>query len=405
MSLEKTLVLGLGVSGKAALEYLLKNGFSVIGVDRSLIQKTVEENLTLSGENVSLDGVRELILSPGIPFSHPLVQEAKSLNIPVLKEAEFALQRLRNRCIGVTASVGKTTTVSMIVHVLNFHRIKARALGNIGDPLSSYLLNPDPNEILVVELSSFQLENFSSQVFDFSLLLNIEPNHLDWHSSMDLYAKAKLNILKSLRKGGKAYVSEKVKQKYGLLEETFEGYLKEEKSQNIQAVFAICKEFGITESKLYTALKTFKKPKHRMEEIGSFDGVLYIDDSKATSVEAALYGVSQITFPTILIVGGKDKGASYKPWIDVFKGKVRKVIAYGEAKEKIAKDLQDFVDLECIDSFTDAVLRARNVSKKGELVLLSPGCSSFDQFRSFEERGDVFRQIVKGEKWIEKKQS
>ncbi len=385
------LVLGLGISGRAAASFLLDRKEVVVGVDRkkeALLSPLIPQGLLVqSEEEANLEEISQLVLSPGIPQTHPLVQEALSRGIEVIGEIELAFRSLSNRAIGITGSNGKTTTTLLIAHVLNFAGIKARPLGNLGDPLSLYAINPDPQEVLVVELSSFQLESLDSCCLDFGLVLNITENHLDRYASMEEYAMAKRRIQRRI-KTGKLVISEQVFHRYqweGC--EVFQG-------QNHEGALAICRKFGVSDSLFHEALKTFRKPAHRIEWVKEEKGIQYFNDSKSSNIESVIYAVNSFKGPLILIVGGKDKGSSYRPWIEAFRGKVKHLIAYGAAGEKIEKEIGSFFPFQRIDRFGSAVERAKELAVAGDTVLLSPGCSSYDQFSNFEERGNVFKQLL-----------
>jgi UDP-N-acetylmuramoylalanine--D-glutamate ligase len=454
----KILILGLGVSGRAAAAFLLKQGHPVIASDKRAeeirshpeVAALLQQGLVLGGEDVSLEGVSQIVLSPGVPSTHPVVQKARGKNIEVIGEIELAMRHIENRCIGITGTNGKTTTVLLTTHLLMAAGIKARALGNVGVGLSSYLLHPDPEEILVIELSSFQLETLQARRLDLAVVLNLTPNHLDWHPTMADYAAAKLSIQKCVKPGGKLLVSKQVASEFGALLQEYALY-----DETVPAAFAIVKEFGVYRAPsgltcsdrlrlcaidsprrsslsengaprsnqlrfvshgqntsilptrgiedLEKGLATFRKPPHRIEWVADICGVAYYNDSKSSNVHSVIYAVAQLDGPIVLIAGGTDKGSSYVPWIDGFKGKVKRIVAYGLAAAKMEKELSRDFPFEKRGPFRDAVIAAHDAAVEKDTVLLSPGCSSFDQFRNYEHRGDVFKQIVR-EEWIEKKQ-
>jgi len=396
------LVLGYGVSGKAAVLFLKKLGLPVVAVDR---RPDVNAGVLPDSADFPMDGISQVILSPGIPSTHPLVKKAKALGIEVIGEMELALRWTKNRSVGVTGSNGKTTTALLTAHVLNASGVKARAVGNVGVALSSYLLNPDPEEILIVELSSFQLETLRVKHFEFGVYLNLLPNHLDRHASMEEYARAKANLQHCLKPDGKLLVSNQVLQASKDLLQIDRVEVFEENgpfaplflpAQNVAAVQAIAAKFDVSEEQVVAALPSFKKPPHRIEYVAESAGVRYYNDSKATSVEAVLHALSWFSGPLVLIVGGKDKGSPYVPWIAAMQGKVKKIVAYGEAAQNIARDVGSFYAVDRVDLFSDAVAAAQREACLGDTVLLAPGCSSYDQFESYEERGDVFKMLVMG---------
>lgn len=399
----KVVVIGYGVSGKAATAFLRSIGRDVVAVDKKA------EGLPRDTEDFPLDGVGQIILSPGVPQSHPLVQKALKMGIEVIGEIELGFRHLKNRCFAITGSNGKTTTVKLTTHILNSAGKKARALGNVGDPLTSYLINPDLDEILIIELSSFQLETLNGRCLEAALILNITPNHLDRYLSMQEYAEAKARIQNCLKEDGELFVSEQVKEDFGplfKLAKEFEkeidlintlSYTKLEMSskQSAQAAYLLCKRCGVTDVDFLQGLKTFKKPPHRIEYVAEINGVSYYNDSKSSNIHSVLHAVGRFEGPIVLIVGGLHKGSSYRSWIESFQGKVRKIIAYGQAAPIMKYELASSFPFQLVDRFADAVKAAKLEAKQKETVLLSPGCSSYDQFPSYEHRGDEFKRLVR----------
>ena len=396
------LVIGFGVSGKAVMSLLKKKGIPAIAVD-----KKPEASVALDTPDFPLKDISQVIVSPGVLPTHPLVQKAKKMGLEVVGEIEFALRLTENRCIGVTGSNGKTTTTLLIAHTLNSAGIPARAVGNVGTALSSYLLDPNPQEILVIELSSFQLETMRSNKFDCAVYLNLTPNHLDRHASMHEYAMAKANIQNCLKPTGKLFVSDQVWQttqdhyspnltacRIEIFSSSFAhkgNFLAE---QNIAGAHAVCNFLGVSSQMFIASLATYKKPPHRIEWVAESAGIRYYNDSKATNVEAVLHAMSFFTGPIVLLVGGVDKGATYRPWT-AFQGKVKKIVAYGQASGIIQKELEPFYELQRVSTLAEAIVAANKCAKTGDTILLSPGCSSYDQFHSYEHRGDEFKKLVR----------
>lgn len=412
----KTLVIGLGKSGQAAYELLFREGDEVVGVDDNA---ALLEKLALEGKKVEQDPAVEqfdrVILSPGIPPANKFYAKAKSLGIEIVGEAELALSRLKQPCAAITGTNGKTTVTLLCEHVLKASGQKARALGNVGTPLTSYLLEQDPEEILVIELSSFQLETMQSAVFDVGVILNITPDHLDRYTSMEEYALAKCRLQDLIKPTGSFWVHESIPREFnGVLKSHYETYGWDGKSgekiatilpsrysnlgyhekENVLAAWLICKKFGVDPETFRAAVETFQKPAHRIEFVTSIDGVDYFDDSKGTNIDATMKAVDAMTGKVVLIAGGVDKGSSYEPWKKVFAGKVKKVIALGEAAAKIARELQPEFEVEIVPTLQAAVQQAKRQAGAGEVVLLSPGCSSYDMFRDYAHRGDEFKKFV-----------
>jgi UDP-N-acetylmuramoylalanine--D-glutamate ligase len=393
----KALIIGMGKSGRGAARFLLHLGYEVVGVD----QKPFE-----------MEGVRHLekeeifdlvILSPGVP-----PEQAKGYD--AIGEAELAFRHMKNRCIGITGTNGKTTLTLLITHVLNQGGIKARALGNVGSSLCEYLLSPDLDEVVVAELSSFQLETMTTPVFDYGVILNITPDHLDRYPSFEAYAKTKCRLEELVKE--KLLISEEVAR-------AFKSFFSEGKVELIPAdsclqltkkerywqiigydkalcAFAICKKFGITWDVFEKACQTFQKPEHRIEFVDEIGNVSFYNDSKGTNVEAVLYAISQLEGSIWLIAGGKSKGGSFMKWKTAFPGKVKEVFAIGETARQIEQELQESVTVSCFENLKEAVQNAYQKALKGDVVLLSPGCASFDQFSNYEERGRKFKECVLG---------
>ncbi|MBI3508104.1 MAG: UDP-N-acetylmuramoyl-L-alanine--D-glutamate ligase [Chlamydiia bacterium] len=416
---QKALVLGLGVSGRSSAAFLQKQGFQVIGADKAAdplrsdpqIAKLVSEGMELVPDTEWVS-CQLVILSPGIPPTHPLVLKAAENQIEVVGEAELAIRYLRNRCIGITGTNGKTTTSMLVSHILQSAGKKARAVGNIGLSLTEYLLQADPEEILVVELSSFQLETMKSAVFEIGAILNITPNHLNWHPDMLSYAKAKIQLARCLRADGELFLSPQVAEDYGasmgrhysifdrkmVALNSQLSYIKKglPEPENIAAAFAVCRRLGVPDETAARALESFRKPPHRIEWVADIAGVSYYNDSKASNIHAVMHAVSLFEPPLVLLVGGVHKGASYLPWIEAFRGKVDRIIAFGEASAQMEVELAAAYPFARAQDLEEAVRKAAKIQEPPYTVLLSPGCSSYDQFRSYEHRGEEFKRMVRG---------
>lgn len=401
------LIIGWGVSGKAAAALLDRQGFSLMIAERDRSRWQENDFLFTTDEaSVSLDGISLCVFSPGIDPLHPLLQKIRERHIEIVSETALALRFLSGQTmIAVTGTNGKTTTVLLTQHILQSFGKKARALGNIGIPLSAYLLDADPEEILVVELSSFQLEALPLfPYFDAAAILNITPNHLNRHRSMEEYAAAKLRLHACVKKGGALFVSTDIQKRYLPCAQAFDSIawrsmhprFGQAEWENQAAASALCGALGFSEKACRLACSSFRKPPHRIEWVEEINAVAYYNDSKASSVEAVMHAVRLFEAPLLLIAGGVDKGASYKPWIQGFQGKVKKMAVYGEAAQKIASELQGHVPLTVWTTMREAVEDCVRGAEKGDAVLLSPGCSSYDQFANFEERGNAFKHIVRG---------
>jgi UDP-N-acetylmuramoylalanine--D-glutamate ligase len=386
------MVLGFGKSGQAAKKLLERKGMEVVAVDRKGEEGAIRE------EEASFEKVELMVVSPGIRMDHPLIERGKKEGVEIVGEMELALREVGQRAVGITGTNGKTTTTLLTTHLLNEAGVKAEAVGNIGKPLSEAVLEGKEG-VLVIEMSSFQLETLTTKKLAVGVILNITANHLDWHGSFDRYAEAKLRMGQIAEK---LFVSDEVFQSYqigkrwegvaGIEERSYTHRLHK---QNVEAAFAICKSLGARPH--LAALSSFVKPKHRLEWIANVAGVDYVDDSKATSVDAVRHAVEVMGKKrVILLAGGVEKGGSYAPWASWFKGKVEAIFAFGQAGPRIEKEVGESVEVICAAKMVDALEAAKKRAKEGEVILLSPGGASYDEFKSYEHRGEVFQTIVKG---------
>jgi UDP-N-acetylmuramoylalanine--D-glutamate ligase len=438
----KTLVLGLGKSGIAATRFLLRQSCEVLGIDGNRFYlETSEEirHLQMLGivcrdENDPIDwaGIDRVVVSPGISPKHPIYQTAKEKGIEVTGETELALPYFQKPLVAVTGTNGKTTVALLVEHILNAAGIKIKALGNVGIPLCDYLMSPGPEEAFVVELSSFQLETMRTPAFAAAVLLNITPDHLDRYESMEQYAQAKCQLQYLMKENAPFFVQAQAMKEYGHLlhlknYQTFAAASSEiekridlrtdqtsvwyrEKieylmpmqyremgrhdNENIMAAWVLCRPFSISNELFCKALGTFRKPPHRIEFIREVEGVSFYDDSKGTNIDAVVQAVKTMERPVILIAGGVDKGASYLSWRKHFSGKVKQIIAIGAAAPKIYSELHPYFNIKIVDSLASAVEVAASAARRGDCVLLSPGCSSYDMFRNYAHRGEEFQRHV-----------
>jgi UDP-N-acetylmuramoylalanine--D-glutamate ligase len=334
-------------------------------------------------------------------------------------EVDFALQHLHQKMVAITGTNGKTTVALLVEHVLNSAKIKAKALGNVGVSVAEYCLAPDPEEILVFELSSYQLETLDRPVFDAGVILNITPDHLDRYENLESYARAKAKLQHCLVPNGVLYLHEQVVQNFASIFSDEYVLLGKENSlglspfpkvnffqgehdySNAIAAWALCRKMGVAKEEFIDALQSFKKPSHRIEFVKTIKGVSYYDDSKGTNIDAVIQAVLSMKGPVILIAGGVCKGSSYLPWKEVFQNRVKQLFVLGQAAHKIWQELSLFFNVEIVDSMEEAVIKAAACAKQADVVLLSPGCSSFDMFCDYAHRGKEFQrcvQLLEGEK-------
>lgn len=434
------LVLGLGLSGRSAVRFLLRRGALVVGADRNYealkadkeIVQLLHDGMQLIHDDqpCKLSEFDLVVISPGVSPSHPYLLQALDLGIEVIGEVELACRAIKQKCLAVTGTNGKTTVALLVAHVLNQSGIAARALGNVGVSLISAVdeINGDNQEIFVIELSSFQLDTLQSKFIDAGVILNITPDHLDRYITMEAYAKSKIHLFDCLKPSGKLFVEEKCYTgfsnlfghcqffSYGYHKECFlytdtrRIYVKDEGSfalpsiiqgksshdvENLMAAYALCREVGITAEQFLSALQSFKKPSHRIEFVRTINGVHYIDDSKGTNLDAVVRAADTIDGKIILIAGGVDKGASYTIWLDSLAPKLKSICAIGKAAEKIKSELGQHIHVELFATLDDAVAYSAKVSQAGDTVLLSPGCASYDMFKDYAHRGNEFQRLVR----------
>lgn len=424
---QKLLIIGLGLSGRAAARFLLCSGAVVCAADQRWQQleqdSAIKELLGLGLQLSSPDSYSDIshfdavIVSPGVPPTDRLYQSALQANVAVIGEAELALRHISSPCIGVTGTNGKTTVTLMIAHVLQACGIPSKPVGNIGVPLTelleqSKLGTPKSRDdaVLVVELSSFQLETLSSQCLDCAVLLNVTPDHLDRHGNLEGCARTKARIFNCVKPIGCRYISQSCDNNWSWLRQEWPLQIYDSAAasldmplerrghdrSNALAAYAACSHFGVSAKQFLAALMTFIKPPHRLQWVTTIGGVDFYDDSKATNIDAVLRAVDSLRGRIILIAGGVDKGSSYLPWVEGFDGKVRQIYAIGKAAPKIVEELSPAIPVQYCTSLEDAVASAVKISISGDIVLLSPGCASYDMFTDYAHRGREFQRIVKG---------
>ncbi|MCH9612615.1 MAG: UDP-N-acetylmuramoylalanine--D-glutamate ligase [Chlamydiia bacterium] len=409
----KALIIGAGKSGVAAADFLFRSGYHITLVDKhprhGLKYWVMRDDIHI--EHFVYDLV---VVSPGIPPSHPLYRRALEEKKEVIGEAELAFRHIKSKVIGVSGTNGKTTCVSLFDAVLQQAKKRSFALGNIGIPLTQATQELENDDFVVAELSSFQLETMYSKVLDCAVLLNVTPDHMDRYDSFESYLQQKLKMIELTREGGEAFVDERVFHSYPHLmpkrasipfsshelERIYPELANEIRRRDLGLLekgllaFHVLKKYGVQFEHVVAAVEGFKKPDHRLEFVDEIEKVGYYNDSKATNVQSVVFAVKQIQRPIILLAGGVHKGSRYDVWKKSFAHRVRKVLVFGQAAPLINDDIGQEVDVEFASGMEDALERARKQARDGDVVLLSPGCSSFDQFKNYEERGSVFRKQV-----------
>jgi UDP-N-acetylmuramoylalanine--D-glutamate ligase len=433
------LVIGLARSGVAAALALRARGEQVIGCDSGpasderlaaaagrLSGAGVEVHLDASGD-VFAARAGTLVKSPGVPQHAPAVVAARERGVPVVGELELGWRLLGNEFVAVTGTNGKTTTTEWIGHI---HREAARPVavaGNVGTPLSSLFDQVSADATVVCEASSFQLEDTEEFGPEVAVLLNLAPDHLDRHSSYENYISAKLRIFArqgnhdvaiapqdlgvedlggcarrvTFGSGAGADVAEHAGYLWWderpLLKAAELALLGAHNRQNAMAAAAACLARGIEPDAVAEGLRNFAGVAHRLELIATIDGVAYVNDSKATNVASTLVALDAYEGGIHLIAGGRGKGQDFSPLAPLASERCRAVYLIGEASTALAEALAGTaVSVREMGDLERAVGAARGVASPGEVVLLSPACASYDQYRDFEARGDHFRELVKG---------
>ena len=387
--MRKVLVLGLARSGRAAQAALEANGVEVVGADRSLGN---DEDLSL------LDGADVLVKSPGVPGEAPLVVEARSRAIPVWSEVELGSRLLPNPILAVTGTNGKTTTSELLGAMLG-----TPVAGNVGRALTELVGAVEPDVPIVCEVSSFQLEDVHEFAPAVAVLLNLEPDHLDRHGSFEAYRAAKLRVFERAQVAVVPRGFGPVPGTARRIEFAAEDALPAEplipgahNRENAVAATAAARAAGADDEAIAQALRTFPGVPHRLELVAEIDGVRYVNDSKATNTAAARRALHAFDAPLHLILGGSLKGERFDELAqEVAAANVEAAYLIGEAGEPLSVALgYANVPFLLATTLERAVAEAASVARPGEIVLLSPACASYDQFRDFEHRGEEFRRLV-----------
>ncbi len=397
------LVVGLARSGTAAARMLHEHG-EVVGVDSGTpdVPPDIDARLGVGGVEL-LDGVGCVVKSPGVPNEAPVIVAARERGVPVLGELELAWRLLPNRLVAVTGTNGKTTTTELLAAIWREADLPVAVAGNVGTPLSALVGQVDAGATIVCEVSSFQAEDSEALAPDTALLLNLTEDHLDRHGSMDAYREAKLRLFRNQTAEQVAVVPPGVevpgnarRVEFGALplpaeEIRLRG---EHNLENARGAAAAAIESGVPPEAVAGALRTFAGVPHRLEEVGSVSGVLYVNDSKATNVSSALRGIEAFDGGVHAILGGSLKGGGFEGLRDALASRAVAAYLIGDAADRLEADLQGAVPLRRSGDLATAVAEASAAARPGEVVLLSPACASFDQFRDYEERGEVFRSLI-----------
>lgn len=456
----KTLVIGSGISGIGAVSLLGRMGADIIlfdGSDKVTAEDLQDKlNTELSGQCMEYppyciagelpeeaeEQVEAAVLSPGVPTDIPLVQRLREKGVPILGEIELAFLAERGRVAAITGTNGKTTTTTLVGEIMRAHlgENKVFVVGNIGNPYTMEVCKTAPDTVTVGEISSFQLETVHSFRPRVSAILNITPDHLNRHHTMEAYAAAKEAVTCNQDKSDicvlnadNSYTADFADRcparvvLFSSQKELGDGYyLKDDhivKSvggaaqvlldihrdmklvgicnvENVMAAVAIAEGMGVPMETILRVVRDFRAVEHRIEFVATKAGVDYYNDSKGTNPDAAIQGIRAMSKPTILIGGGYDKGGEFDEWIESFDGKVKYLVLIGQTREKIADCARKhgFAEerIKFADSFAECLLLCTALAETGDAVLLSPACASWGMFPNYEVRGQQFKEYVNG---------
>jgi len=433
----KALVVGMRSSGMASAELLVRNGAQVRATDLKPLSALgpAEELVNRLGipfaqqSDAVFEDAELIVLSPDVPMDLPALAAARQRGALVIGEVELAAPFLRGRIIGITGSNGKTTTTSLIGHILREAGLEVQVGGNIGTPVTAMIASSRADGWNVLELSSFQLETIAAFRADIGLALNVTQNHLDRHRTFENYAAAKRRLFETMSADGCAVLNAEDPICASFAQHTaaavrwFSGARPVEAGayrlggdlildgrrlmsageiplrgnhnvENVLAAAVAASRAGVSDAKIAAAVKTFRAVEHRLEFVRNMSGVDFYNDSKATSVDATLKALDAFEGGLWVILGGKDKGLDYAPLRAPLAAKARAALLIGAAAPKIASALAGAAPLVEAGTLESAVHTAYDRAQPGDTVLLAPACASFDQFRSFEHRGETFKEIA-----------
>jgi len=449
------LVVGLGKTGQAAVRFFLQHGARVSASESSskstispeFVSWLEENNITYEtdGHSMGLFTSADLIfVSPGIPLTIEPLVEARRQNIAITGELAIASRYIQTPVIAITGTNGKTTVTTLLGDIFKASSKKVFVGGNIGTPLFEYLAGAQDADLVVAEVSSFQLDTGGGKEglpFKIAILLNITPDHLERYSSFASYVESKFSIFAAqgpddyailnaddaeimIRRnlwpacnifffgehladhagasiqGGRIHLTNSSSttlpdNMHGEVYELAATSLKNPPNlENAAAAILGARLMGCQQQDIQKAIDSFTPLNHRMTLVAEIGGISYIDDSKATNVGALYSALKALQQPIILIAGGRDKGGDYSILAEPVRCKVKHMLLIGEAKDTMARSFLAFTDVEMLDTLHEAVLRAANLAVPGDVVLLSPACASFDMFSSYAQRGDIFRESV-----------
>ena len=445
---KRVLVVGLGRSGVSSAIFLQEHGAKVIVSDSKAEAQLQSEVPALLDRGISIETGRHgertfrdqdlIVVSPGVPSDQPQLQHARTLGIPVIGEVELAFRFLKGKVLAITGSNGKTTTTTLVGEILARSGKKTLVGGNIGTPVISLAGQSTPDTMVVLEVSSFQLESIEQFCPWIAAILNITPDHLDRHHTFQAYVDAKARLfenqapsdiavlnaddptcvaLQNKVRGKLLWFSRKQRVENGAFVDGDQIVFRqndqrrngqeqpvlsrsdiqlkgEHNLENVLAAVAMTMVAGCTPQQVRQAVKEFRAVEHRLELVATINGVTFYNDSKATNVDATVKALESFPANIHIILGGKDKGSDYTVLNPLLRERVKRVYLIGAATDKIASHLQNSTAVVRSGTLERAVRQAFEAAKPGDVVLLAPACASFDQFENYEHRGRVFKELV-----------
>jgi len=441
---KRILVVGLGKSGVAAALFLEAHGARVTVSDakteeelRSEIPALLDKGITVEAGGHGDRTFRDqdlIVISPGVPYEIAQLQQARSQGVPVIGEVELASRFLKGHLVAITGSNGKTTTTALTGEVISMGGYESLVGGNIGTPAISLVGESTDDTYNVLEISSFQLETIESFHPQIAVVLNVTPDHLDRHRSLQAYISAKARIFENQSRDDYAvlnaddptclrladdcrahtrFFSRKGELKHGAYVKEGKIYWREEESgeqeimpvgsialkgthnlENVLAAVCVGRLVNVEPHRIRRAVEEFKAVEHRLEFVASIRGVDYYNDSKATNVDATTKALESFPAGIHIILGGKDKGSDYSVLNPLLKSRAKRVYTIGAAAAKIESQIAGAAEIVHAETLENAVRRAAEAATPGDVVLLAPACASFDQFENYEHRGRIFKETV-----------
>ncbi len=451
---KKVLVVGFGLSGVAVARYMARQGAKVTVTDQKQKSELTEAcnacaDLKIEYElgrhnNKTFHSSELIVVSPGVPLDIKPLEESREMGIPIVSEIDLAAMAIKEPLIAITGTNGKTTTTTLLGEMFNADEKRCYVGGNIGKPVLNYVTDGERGEVVIAEVSSFQLELTEKLVPAVAIFTNLEEDHLDRYPDMDAYTRAKKRLLAACDKnsyvvlnydcpnvsrfaeenpGKLMWFTKKHPMKVGGdFAEQFRGcyydaaqktivakitgkdevydvsqlrIFGDHNKENLMAAICAARAMGVSPRAIQSVIQTFKGVPHRLEFVRRKDGVYFFNDSKGTNVMSVKRSLMAFqNNPIILIAGGRDKNGDFTVLNELVARRCKLLILLGEAKEKINRAIGDNAETYLVGTFEEAVLLAYQKSRSGDIILLSPGCASYDMFRNYEERGDYFKKLV-----------